>query len=104
MTPPLRVLSHGSTHSQGDRISGRPDDYMPIWSKYSRDSAASVVVYDERSGMRDRFHWAHLLSFVTGVRIASSERTCLESYSRDICAVSRGIGFCGFLRAQPKEN
>src|SRR5262249_56287943 len=35
--------------------------------KYWRDSAAAVVVYDERSAMRDRFHWARLLSFVTGL-------------------------------------
>jgi len=40
---------------------------MAVWSKYSRDSAAAVVVYDERSAMRDRFHWARLLSFVTGL-------------------------------------
>src|SRR5215471_15545926 len=26
-----------------------------------------AVVYDERSAMRDRFHWARLLSFVTGL-------------------------------------
>src|SRR5262249_39812320 len=25
------------------------------------------VVYDQRSAMRDRFHWARLLSFVTGL-------------------------------------
>ena len=37
----------------------------PVWSKYSRDSPAAVVVYDERSAMRDRFHWARLLAFVT---------------------------------------
>src|SRR4030095_6146690 len=31
-------------------------------------AAANVgVVYDERSAMRDRFHWARLLSFVTGL-------------------------------------
>src|SRR5262249_365914 len=41
--------------------------YLAIWSKYSRDSVASVVVYDERSAMRDRFHWARLLSLVTGL-------------------------------------
>jgi hypothetical protein len=29
--------------------------------------AAAVVVYDERSAMRDRFHWARLLAFVTGL-------------------------------------
>jgi hypothetical protein len=37
------------------------------WSKYSRDSPAAVVVYDERSAMRDRFPWARLLAFVTGL-------------------------------------
>ena len=37
-----------------------------VWSKYSRDGAV-VVVYDERSAMRDRFHWARLLAFVTGL-------------------------------------
>ena len=31
-------------------------------------AAANVaVVYDERSAMHDRFHWAHLLAFVTGL-------------------------------------
>jgi len=35
-------------------------------SKYAR-YPAGVVVYDERSAMRDRFHWARLLAFVTGL-------------------------------------
>ena len=39
----------------------------PVWSKYACDLAAGVVVYDELSAMRDRFHWARLLSFVTGL-------------------------------------
>jgi hypothetical protein len=26
-----------------------------------------IVVYDERSAMRDRFHWARLLAFVSGL-------------------------------------
>src|SRR4030095_9737650 len=31
-------------------------------------AAANVgVVYDERSARHDRFHWAHLLAFVTGL-------------------------------------
>src|SRR5262249_13064308 len=25
------------------------------------------IIYDERSAMRDRFHWARLLAFVTGL-------------------------------------
>jgi hypothetical protein len=29
--------------------------------------SGAVVVYDERSAMRDRFHWARLLAFVTGL-------------------------------------
>src|SRR5215468_10027672 len=37
-----------------------------VWSKYARHPAG-VVVYDERSAMRDRFHWARLLAFVTGL-------------------------------------
>ena len=30
-------------------------------------SGGWVVVYDEHSAMRDRFHWARLLSFMTGL-------------------------------------
>src|SRR5262249_49731077 len=37
-----------------------------VRSKYARHPAG-VVVYDERSAMRDRFHWARLLAFVTGL-------------------------------------
>jgi putative transposase len=29
--------------------------------------SGAVVVYDERSAMRDRFHWARLVAFVTGL-------------------------------------
>ena len=41
-------------------------EFFAVWSKYARHSAG-VVVYDERSAMRDRFHWARLLAFVTGL-------------------------------------
>jgi len=40
---------------------------FPVWSKYARYPAGVVVVYDERSVMRDRFHWARLLALVTGL-------------------------------------
>src|SRR5215831_9951756 len=33
----------------------------------TREAAAAAVVYDERSVMRDQFHWARLLAFVTGL-------------------------------------
>jgi hypothetical protein len=41
-----------------------------VWSKYSRDVMAgenAPTLYDECSAMSDRFHWARLLAFVTGL-------------------------------------
>jgi hypothetical protein len=40
---------------------------MAVWPKYSRDAAGTSLVYDEGSVMRDRFQWARLLAFVTGL-------------------------------------
>src|SRR5579862_2586011 len=43
---------------------------IPVWSKYRSDVAApreGRVIYDGPSAMRDRFQWARLLAFVTGL-------------------------------------
>src|SRR5215469_4272543 len=46
---------------------------IPVWSNYPRDVAtrdsygACAGSYHELSVMRDRFHWARLLTFVTGL-------------------------------------
>src|SRR5438270_3014818 len=48
----------------------------PIGGRLARENAPTI--YDERSAMSDRFHWARLLAFVT----ASSIKNCcfLEHY------------------------
>jgi hypothetical protein len=46
-----------------------------------RSGGWGCVVYDELSAMRDRFHWARLLSFVTG--LVNQELLLRNEYQRD---------------------